>query len=29
MQHGPAGGSSCLFVVIFDGPYDVTAVDEP
>jgi quercetin dioxygenase-like cupin family protein len=26
MHHAPAGGHGCLFVTIFDGPFDVTAV---
>lgn len=28
MQHGPAEGEDCLFVVIFHGPFDV-ALAEP
>jgi quercetin dioxygenase-like cupin family protein len=28
MYHGPADDGPCLFVLIFDGPYDVTVVDE-
>jgi len=28
MQHAPAEGGSCLFVIIFNGPVDVTAIDE-
>ena len=27
MTHAPAAGSSCLFVIIFDGPFDVHPVD--
>ena len=27
MTHAPAVGSSCLFVLIFDGPFDVHPVD--
>ena len=26
MTHAPAVGSSCLFVIIFDGPFDVEPV---
>jgi quercetin dioxygenase-like cupin family protein len=28
MHHAPADGEHCLFVIIFDGPFDVTAVDD-
>jgi quercetin dioxygenase-like cupin family protein len=27
MQHAPAPGHHCLFVIIFHGPFDVAAVD--
>jgi anti-sigma factor ChrR (cupin superfamily) len=27
MHHQPATGSGCLFVIMFDGPFDVTVVD--
>jgi quercetin dioxygenase-like cupin family protein len=27
MHHAPAHGEHCLFVIIFDGPFDVTAAD--
>lgn len=27
MHHAPAGDEHCLFVIIFDGPFDVEAVD--
>jgi quercetin dioxygenase-like cupin family protein len=27
MVHGPADGDACLFVTIFDGPYDIEALD--
>ena len=27
MHHGPANGESCLFVIMFDGPFDVERVD--
>ena len=27
MLHGPADGASCLFVTIFDGPYDAELLD--
>jgi quercetin dioxygenase-like cupin family protein len=27
MHHAPADGRHCLFVIIFDGPFDVTPVD--
>jgi quercetin dioxygenase-like cupin family protein len=29
MHHAPAAGESCLFVTIFDGPFDVFPVDGP
>ena len=29
MTHEPAPGTSCLFVLIFDGPFDVYPVDGP
>jgi quercetin dioxygenase-like cupin family protein len=29
MHHAPAPGTDCLFVIAFDGPLDVTPVDEP
>jgi quercetin dioxygenase-like cupin family protein len=28
MRHAPAGDLSCLFVVIFDGPFDVQPIEE-
>jgi anti-sigma factor ChrR (cupin superfamily) len=28
MHHGPAPGQDCLFVIMFDGPFDVTAVED-
>lgn len=28
MTHKPADGRSCLFVLIFDGPFDVHLVDD-
>jgi hypothetical protein len=28
MRHAPAEGDSCLFVTIFDGPFDVQPIDE-
>lgn len=28
MHHAPAGDGSCLFVTIFDGPFDVEPVDQ-
>ena len=28
MHHAPAAGESCLFVIMFDGPFDVEAVDD-
>ena len=28
MQHRPAAGSDCLFVIMFHGPFDVIAVDD-
>ena len=28
MRHAPAEGGSCLFVIIFNGPVDVTPLDE-
>jgi quercetin dioxygenase-like cupin family protein len=27
MHHAPAADESCLFVIMFDGPFDVEAVD--
>jgi hypothetical protein len=27
MHHEPARGKHCLFVIIFDGPFDVTPAD--
>jgi quercetin dioxygenase-like cupin family protein len=27
MRHAPAEGGSCLFVIVFHGPYDVQPVD--
>ena len=27
MRHAPAEGGSCLFVIIFNGPVDVTPID--
>jgi quercetin dioxygenase-like cupin family protein len=28
MRHAPAEGDSCLFVTIFDGPFDVQPIEE-
>jgi quercetin dioxygenase-like cupin family protein len=28
MRHAPANGDSCLFVIIFAGPFDVQPIDE-
>jgi quercetin dioxygenase-like cupin family protein len=28
MRHAPAGDDSCLFVIIFHGPWDVHPIDE-
>lgn len=28
MRHAPAGNHSCLFVIMFHGPFDVEPVDE-
>lgn len=28
MRHAPAKGDSCLFVIIFAGPFDVQPIDE-
>jgi quercetin dioxygenase-like cupin family protein len=28
MHHAPAPGTDCLFVIAFDGPLDVTPVDD-
>jgi hypothetical protein len=28
MRHAPASGDSCLFVIIFHGPWDVHPIDE-
>ena len=28
MRHAPAGDSSCLFVIIFDGPVDVHPLED-
>jgi hypothetical protein len=28
MHHAPAAGESCLFVLLFDGPFDVEAVPD-
>jgi quercetin dioxygenase-like cupin family protein len=28
MRHAPAEGTSCLFVIVFDGPVDVHPIDE-
>ena len=28
MRHAPAQGTSCLFVILFDGPFDVQTVDD-
>jgi quercetin dioxygenase-like cupin family protein len=28
MQHRPAAGSDCVFLIMFDGPFDVIAVDD-
>jgi len=28
MRHAPVEDASCLFVVIFDGPFDVQPIDE-
>ena len=27
MHHGPADGGSCLFVLMFDGPFDLEVLD--
>jgi len=27
MHHAPAGGESCTFVTVFDGPFDVEPLD--
>lgn len=27
MHHGPASGEGCLFALMFDGPFDVEAVE--
>jgi hypothetical protein len=27
MTHQPAAGTSCLFVIVFDGPFDVQVAD--
>jgi quercetin dioxygenase-like cupin family protein len=29
MHHAPAGDGPCRFVIVFEGPFDVTVVDEP
>jgi quercetin dioxygenase-like cupin family protein len=29
MHHAPEGDQGCLFVIIFDGPYDVMPVADP
>ncbi len=29
MWHEPLEGESCLFVIMFDGPFDVAVVDQP
>jgi quercetin dioxygenase-like cupin family protein len=29
MHHAPAAGESCLFVLVFDGPFDVEPLPEP
>lgn len=29
MHHEPAAGDECVFVTIFDGPFDVEPLDEP
>ena len=28
MRHGPADDASCLFVIMFDGPFDVEPIEE-
>ena len=28
MRHAPAGGESCLFVIVFHGPVDAQPIDE-
>jgi hypothetical protein len=28
MRHAPAGDQGCLFVTIFDGPFDVTPMPD-
>jgi quercetin dioxygenase-like cupin family protein len=28
MRHAPAGNSACLFVITFDGPFDVQPIEE-
>jgi hypothetical protein len=27
MRHAPAGNADCLFVIVFDGPMDVEALE--
>ena len=27
MHHAPAGDEGCLFLILFDGPFDVEPVD--
>ena len=29
MWHAPAGDEPCLFLIMFDGPFDVEVVDQP
>jgi quercetin dioxygenase-like cupin family protein len=29
MHHAPADGESCLFVLVFDGPFDVEPLPDP
>jgi hypothetical protein len=29
MHHAPAGDEGCLFLILFDGPFDVELVEGP
>ena len=29
MHHAPAGDEGCLFLILFEGPFDVELVDGP
>ena len=29
MWHAPAGDEDCLFLILFDGPFGLTAVERP